>query len=228
MTNSIEQINAEIAALAAKKTELENLAKVQTQEQKDAAIKAARNKKDLEKFTIRENHLNKIGDILKTSQPSWKIEVVGKINDVSGWNRVYNGIRINGRETWLDFAERYTGNKWRREVVGVDIKLNSKRWQDRKGKGYDYAAIAEALIADEIAKLEAEKLEAIRISNKSNVEKVMAEIEGNTQNYYAFNYSFRSSAIADKPIFVDIKISRAMTEEKAIRLGKFLRAEGLL
>lgn len=226
--NSIEEINAEIEALAEKKRNLVEASAKNTKEEKEAKEKAERLSRAQAKLSTRTSYFNQIADLIKEAQPTWTVDVKGHIDTRIFGLEVYHSFLINGHDTWLNFSERHSGTWSSQKTIGIDIKLDGKRWQNREGKGYDFAAIAASLIEVEHGIILKKKWEAAKETNKANVEKVVEAIEPDERKRILLDYKFKSSSTVELPIFAEIKISRAMTEEQAIRLGKFLRAEGLL
>ena len=229
MTNqSIEQINSEIEALAVKKRELEEAAKKKTTEEKEEAAKEEKVQKAKYALSTRTIYFKEIAHHIQSMEPTWKVEVTGRIDDGRFDLPVYHSLYINGHDTWLNFSERRSGGTWDWKTIGVDIQLNGKRWQNRKDKGYDFLGIAMTLVQAEKNIIATAQREANQKANEDAAQKTIEEIEGVEGKQYALKWKFLPSSIPELPVFVKIEISSAMTEEKAIRIGKFLRSEGLL
>lgn len=152
-------------------------------------------------FGWRGGNFNFIGEMLRSFHPIWSIDY--EWSGTSAWRKKQtNKIRI------------YVGD--------YGSKLMFRQLKDG---GFRYADIARTITNQVSTRKELIKTERARNQNKSAVQTV---IDGLDEEFKPYNgIRLEASATTDKPVFVKLDKSMAMTPEAAIEMLNMLRKHGI-
>jgi hypothetical protein len=156
-------------------------------------------------------HLRKIALRMKNAQVD---EQQAKI--------IARGIDLGWQVTWQD---RYSSDRFRPKLISQQIRIGEygdrSLFPQKQDGTFNYDKIAERLDSIVDRTLLKQKLDNQKEANEGAAERVRQALE----IYRTWHVT--PSQNADNPVFVNVEVKRALTEQDAIKLLKALREAGV-
>jgi len=235
---TIAELEALIAVL--REAEVKQREELKKKEEENKQRKEEAEKKELEDFEKKKAVVDRIVDAIKIINPSLNAENDSSFN-ADRW--IKHSIKIGNFKKSIRFDATYErGNFYSRhyspKVLNTYIRLDDRKFYNKKKTGYDYADIASAIIHECERNEEMRKAHSQKSANGDLIRQQLIpsllsvrgerEFKSEYERDAYLGVAVSSTTSKEKPVSFMFSISKAMSAEEALELYKKLHSIGVI